>query len=103
MLVSVSKTITGIALMNLVERGALGLDDPINDYLPFDVQHPTDETNITLRMLLSHTSRIDDNWSAMNSVIVDGDSPIPLADFMERYLTPQGDGIMPIKISELEY
>lgn len=91
MLASVSKTITGIALMNLVEDEALGLDDPINDYLPFDVQHPTDETNITLRMLLSHASGIDDNWSAMNSVIVDGDSPIPLADFMEGYLTPQGE------------
>ena len=91
MLASVSKTITGIALMHLVESEALGLDDPINDYLSFDVQHPTDETNITLRMLLSHTSGIDDNWSAMNSVIVDGDSPIPLADFMEGYLTPQGE------------
>ncbi len=90
MLASVSKTITGVALMHLIESGSIGLDDPINDHLVFDVQHPTDDTSITSRMLLSHASGIDDNWGAMNSVIVDGDSPIALSDFLEGYLTPDG-------------
>ena len=48
-------------------------------------------------ILLSHTSGIDDNWSAMNSVIVDGDSPIPLADFWRGILPHRGSGIMPSK------
>ena len=91
MLASVSKTITGVALMHLIETGAVGLDEAINDYFSFDVNHPTDQTAITARMLLSHTSGIDDNWSAMNSVIVDGDSPISLFDFMKGYLTSEGE------------
>ena len=91
MLASVSKTITGVALMHLIETNALDLDTPVNEYLIFDVQHPTDNKEITARMLLSHTSGIDDNWNAMNSVIVDGDSPLSLSDFLEGYLTPDGE------------
>ena len=90
MLASVSKTITGVAVMQLVESEALGLDDPINDYLDFSVEHPGDGTPITARMLMSHSAGIDDNWGAMGSVIVDGDSPIALGDFLEGYLTPGG-------------
>lgn len=90
MLASISKTIAGVALMHLIETGAIGLDDPINDHLLFDVGHPTDETEITARMLLAHTSGITDNWNVMSSLYVNGDSPITLSDFMEGYLTPQG-------------
>lgn len=90
MLASVSKTITGVALMHLVEKGSIGLDDSIQDYLTFDVNHPIDDRYITPRMLLSHTSGIDDNWSVMNSVIVEGDSPITLSEFLEGYLTSEG-------------
>ena len=90
MLASVSKTITGVALMHVVETGAIGLDDPINDHLGFAVVHPEDDTPITARMLLSHTSGIDDNWNVLGSLVVDGDSPVALGDFMEGYLTPGG-------------
>lgn len=90
MLASVSKTITGVALMHVVETGAIGLDDPINDHLGFAVAHPEDDTPITARMLLSHTSGIDDNWNVLGSLVVDGDSPVALGDFMEGYLTPGG-------------
>jgi len=37
---SVSKTVTATALMQLVERGLVSLDDPINDLLPFEVDNP---------------------------------------------------------------
>jgi len=40
MIASVSKTLTGVALMQLWEEGLFGLDDDINDYLPFDVINP---------------------------------------------------------------
>ena len=90
MLASVSKTITGVAVMQLVESGELELDDPINDYLDFSVEHPNDGTPITPRMLMSHSAGIDDNWGAMGAVIVDGDSPIALGDFLAGYLTPGG-------------
>ena len=37
MLASVSKTITGVAVMHIVETGSIGLDDPINEHLQFEV------------------------------------------------------------------
>jgi CubicO group peptidase (beta-lactamase class C family) len=90
MLASTSKTFAGVALMQLVEAGDIGLDDPINDHLDFTVTHPDDDTPITPRMLLSHTSGIADNWNVIDMLVVNGDSPISLGDFMEGYLTPGG-------------
>jgi CubicO group peptidase (beta-lactamase class C family) len=91
MLASVSKTVTGAAVMQLWEEGRFGLDDDINDYLPFDVIHPWHpDSIITFRMLLTHTSGINDNWTVLTSVYCLGDSPIPLGQFLEDYLTPGG-------------
>ena len=91
MLASASKTVTGVALMHLIETGELTLDDPVADHLDFEVAHPTDPTAITARMLMSHTAGIADNWGAMGAVIVDGDSPIALGDFLAGYLVPGGE------------
>jgi CubicO group peptidase (beta-lactamase class C family) len=93
MLGSVSKTITGTALMQLYEDELFGLDENINDYLPPELQvhnpyYPDDL--ITFRMLLTHTSSINDNWQVLNSLLVFGDSPIPLNEFLEDYLVPGG-------------
>jgi CubicO group peptidase (beta-lactamase class C family) len=91
MLASVSKTVTGAAVMQLWEEGHFGLDDNINDYLPFQVIHPWHpDSIITFRMLLTHTSAINDNWGVLNALYVLGDSPIPLGQFLEDYLTPGG-------------
>ncbi len=92
MLGSTSKTITGTAFMQLYEDGLIGLDDDINDYLPFQVHHPLyPHEVVTPRMLLSHVSGIRDNWDIFNTVhYPGGDSPIPLSVFTEGYLTPDG-------------
>lgn len=37
---SVSKTLIGIALLKAQELGKLNLDEPINKYLPFNVENP---------------------------------------------------------------
>jgi len=86
---SVSKTITATALMQLWEDDLFLLDDNINNHLPFNVVHP-DYPNIpiTFKMLLSHTSGIQDNWSVMP--YYDGDSPLSLEYYLEQYLTPDG-------------
>ena len=91
-LASVSKPFTGTALMQLYEDGFFDLDDNINDYLPFDVIHPDfPDSAITFRMLLTHTSSINDNWDVLFSVEAwGGDSPIELGSFLEQYLTPGG-------------
>ena len=58
---SVSKSITAIGCMKLAEAAVIDLETDINDYLPFVVSnanHPG--VPITTRMLLSHTSSIQD-------------------------------------------
>ena len=54
---SISKTFTAVAILQLYERGLLGLDVDINDYLPFQIRHQDHpDSPITVRMLLNHTS-----------------------------------------------
>ena len=58
---SISKTFIGIALLKARELGKLQLDDPINNYLPFEVLNPYfPEEKITIRQLATHTSTILD-------------------------------------------
>jgi len=91
MLASISKVFTGMALMQLYDEGTISLDEDINDYMPFDVLIPGYEsTPVTFRMLLTHSSSIQDNWNAMDNYYSDGDPTITLADCIERYFSPTG-------------
>lgn len=90
MLASVSKTVTTVAALRLVEAGALALDAPIDPYLPFVVRNPRfPDLPITLRMLLTHTSSIADGPHVYDGY-VPGDSTVPLATHLEGYFTPGG-------------
>jgi len=92
---SVSKTVTGTALMQLWEEGMFDLDDDINAYLPFEVHNPNYLTiPITFRMLCTHTSCIKDN-EAVNPFYWGEDSPIPLGQFLYDYLNPAGVNYFP--------
>lgn len=92
MLASVSKTVTAVAMMALVDDGAVTLDEPIDAYLPFTVRNPRfPDTPITFRMLLTHTSSINDAASVYDNYYTQGDSPIPLEDFLAGYFTPGSD------------
>jgi CubicO group peptidase (beta-lactamase class C family) len=56
---SITKTMTGIAIMQLRDRGLLSLDDPIVRYVPElqAVHNPHGDTSaITLRQLMSHSA-----------------------------------------------
>ena len=87
---SASKTITATALMQLFQQNLFSLDDDIDTYLPFDINHPDyPEIPITFKMLLSHTSGIKDNWNYMP--FYDGDSPIDLNYYLSQYFTPEGE------------
>ncbi|MFC4098069.1 serine hydrolase domain-containing protein [Paenibacillus xanthanilyticus] len=92
---SVSKTVTATAVMQLAEKGSIGLDDDINEYLPFRVAHPKfTDTPITFRMLLTHTSSIDNNWDVYDSLYTlhdgGGDSPLSLETFLSGFLVSGG-------------
>jgi CubicO group peptidase (beta-lactamase class C family) len=92
MLASISKTMIGTAIMQLWEKGLVDLEADINDYLPFQVVHPQHPTDmITVRMLVTHTASIQDNWNVMIPLYVYGDSPISLDSFMKEYYLPGGD------------
>lgn len=56
---SVTKLVSAIRVMQLVEQGDLELDTPIGDYLGFTVQNPYHrDIPVTLRQLMSHTSSL---------------------------------------------
>ena len=61
---SITKPITVAAAMKLVEEGRLGLDDPVEKYLPEFAELNDNEGRhhqITIRQLMSHTSGIQAN------------------------------------------
>jgi CubicO group peptidase (beta-lactamase class C family) len=66
---SISKLVTTLGVLRLVEAGKLSLDRDVGDYLGYAVRNPHfPEAPITLRMLLSHTSSLRDeagySWPA---------------------------------------
>jgi len=91
---SISKTVTGVSLMMLVEHGKLDLDRDVNEYLPFTVTHPGHpELPITARQLLTHSSAIVDREDLYFSETVyfpGADNPVSLGDFVQAYLSPGG-------------
>ncbi len=59
---SVSKLLTTIGLMQLVEQGKVNLDADASDYLGFRLRNPAfPDTPITVRMLITHTSSLRDD------------------------------------------
>lgn len=61
---SLSKTITAIGLLSLVDRGRIDLDAPIERYLP---DFPHAGSGITLRRLAAHQSGLSDRFATENN------------------------------------
>jgi D-alanyl-D-alanine carboxypeptidase len=55
---SISKQFTAAAVLMMAQEGKLTLDDPVSKYLP----ELTRAKEVTIRMLLSHTSGYQDYW-----------------------------------------
>jgi len=108
---SVSKTFIGIALLKAQEMGKLSLDDPIHQYLPFQVYNPNfPEKEITIRHLATHTSTIldsdyynrkayilkedvevPDSIMAMSETFNPPNTAISLISFLEKLLSDDGE------------
>lgn len=77
---SISKLVTTLGVMRLVEGGTLALDADVGDYLGWRLRNPHfPDAPITLRMLLSHTSSLRDdagyNWPSgteLREILVPG-------------------------------
>lgn len=58
---SISKLVVALGVMRMVEAGKLDLDRDVSDYLGWRLRHPNfPDTPITLRLLLSHRSGMQD-------------------------------------------
>lgn len=89
---SISKTITAVAAMQLVEQNLIGLDDDINQYLPFSVRNPSFPNDaITLRMLLAHRSSISDAFQETFTLDCYGvDCPMSLEQYFNAVFVSSG-------------
>ena len=58
---SISKSFSGMSIMQLVEAGKISLDDDVNDILGMDIRNPRyPDAPVTIKMLLSHSSGMKD-------------------------------------------
>lgn len=77
---SVSKALTAVAVMQLVEQGKASLDDPIRKYVP---GFPDKGSVITLRHILTHTSGIRHYRRTDFPDSVDNENMKPVANLEE--------------------
>ncbi|MCX6630617.1 MAG: serine hydrolase [Candidatus Solibacter sp.] len=80
---SVSKPFTGTALMTQVEKGAIDLDRPANDYLPGTKlrNYAGDAREITVRRLANHTAGFPTHFNFFH----DGTQPPTWDETLRRY------------------
>ena len=84
-LASVTKPFVATAIMQLVEQGKVGLDQPVRQYLPYFSIKKEPKSGITIRQLLTHTAGMPDvtdyRW----------DHPEYDAGALERYIRGLAD------------
>lgn len=93
---SISKTFTALLLADLVQKGKMKLDDPVDRYLPDSIRLPfVGDRKITLADLSSHTSglpRMPDNFTPK-------DSTNPYTDYSVKDMYTFLDGIRSRKLT----
>lgn len=71
---SISKSFSATSIMQLVEAKKLSLDDDFGKLIGFKIRNPKyPETVITLRMVMSHTSSINDSEGYFNLDVINPD------------------------------
>ncbi|GAA0918222.1 serine hydrolase domain-containing protein [Streptomyces thermoalcalitolerans] len=84
---SISKTFTAVAVLQQVERGRIRLDAPIGEYLPELVKGERGR-EVTVRMLLNHTSGIGDYILGAFPSLAEG-STASLDEERFRFIRPE--------------
>jgi CubicO group peptidase (beta-lactamase class C family) len=77
---SISKQFTAAAILLLQEQGKLSLDDPVAKYFP----NLTRAQDITIRQLLSHTSRYED-YAPQDYIIPERTEPTTPMSVLDRW------------------
>jgi CubicO group peptidase (beta-lactamase class C family) len=84
---SVSKMYTAAAVMSLVDDGKISLDEPVTTYLPDFKMADERYRQITVRMLLNHSSGL--NGSSMTNAFLLGDNDTFAHDNLLKALSTQ--------------
>lgn len=87
---SISKSFSAVTIMQLMEEGKVSLDDDFSKLVGFTVRNPNHPDKvITLRMIMSHTSSVNDSQGYSNLDLINpGKNP----DYAKCYSTfPPGE------------
>lgn len=97
---SITKCFTATAILQLHDRDMLNLSDDVSKYLPFQLRNPNHQnTPITIKMLLSHTSGLAGTHSHFTNftgtdlfpkVGLTVENYPPLTEFLETHLISEG-------------
>ena len=89
---SISKSFSGMAVMQLVEAGKMSLDDDVNGILGMKIRNPRyPDIPVTVRMLLSHTSSMKDGGGYRDLTYVD-ESKTDIKTIREKAWLPYPPG-----------
>ncbi|NUU19540.1 beta-lactamase family protein [Cellulomonas humilata] len=89
---SSSKTYTAVVVLQLVAEGTVGLDEPIETYLPGLVRGPDyDGHDITVRQLLNHTSGVPDYVGGLGNLVENRGWYWTSRDLVDLALTQERD------------
>jgi len=84
---SMGKVFTASAVMQLVDRGVVSLEDEVGTLVGFDVRNPLDGRAITLHHLLTHQSGLTRNGAGCTFA-----DPLPLREYVEKsFAEPTND------------
>ena len=93
---SVTKIVTAIATMQLVDQGLIALDDPVSDYLTFfEPDYPSESSEpVTIADLLNHSSGLEQNVPAVIGWLhLENDPALDQTEFLQDTL-PDYDNLM---------
>lgn len=93
---SIFKPMSAVALLQLMEKGGVGLDDPVNRYLDFEIPGDVADDRVTFRHLLTHTSGVSGDLGAVP--VWSNTAPLPLEDFVRKSLS-----VKSLPLSRVEY
>src|SRR5689334_2385609 len=99
---STFKTMSTVALLQLMEQGKFKLDEPVNKYLTdFKIEGEDPQHPITFRHLLTHTSSLAGDFGAFP---VWGDTvPPSLEDYLRKSLKVTAPPLTKVEYSNLAY
>ena len=88
---SISKSFSATSIFQLIEKGKLSLDEDFSNVIGFKVRNPKfPETVITLKMIMSHTSSINDSEGYFNLDVINPDKNVNWAKCYNNYEPGKG-------------